>query len=159
MGDESDVVWLTYDEASQRIGIKADSVRRRAAAKKWPRRIGNDKLARIGVPRMIIPVGTPVGTGDNPDISLPIRTNPDLLPLNRGSIPADPEILARIAVAEARLADALEERDRTTAAHLTELERQRTVFQNQISDLQRRLDRASEPRTLRELLFGRRESI
>ena len=158
MGDESDVVWLTYDEAAQRIGIKADSVRRRAAAKKWPRRIGNDKLARIGAPRMIIPVGAPVGMGDNPDTSLPIRTDPDLLP-PRGSTPADPEILARLAVAEARLADALEERDRTTAAHLTELERQRTVFENQISDLQRRLDRASEPRTLRELLFGRRESI
>lgn len=147
MGDEPDVVWLTYDEAAQRIGIKADSVRRRAAAKKWPRRIGNDKLARIGIPRTVIPASTPVGTGDNPS---PIRTYPDL--------PADtPETLARLAVAEARLADALEERSRVTSAHLTELERQQTLFENQIADLRRRLDRALEPRTIRELLFGRRE--
>jgi hypothetical protein len=49
------MVWLTYDEAARRMGIKPDSVRRRAAAKKWPRRVGNDGLARVGLPPDRVP--------------------------------------------------------------------------------------------------------
>ena len=68
-----DVTWLTYDEAAAALGIKADSVRRRAAARKWPRRTGNDRKARVGIPRDIIPEGipapTPAITPDNPDAS------------------------------------------------------------------------------------------
>lgn len=49
------VVWLTYDEAALRLGIKPDSVRRRSSAKKWPRRVGNDGLARVGLPPDLLP--------------------------------------------------------------------------------------------------------
>ncbi|OOY26322.1 hypothetical protein BMI90_18450 [Thioclava sp. L04-15] len=56
--------WLTYDEAAKALGIKADSVRRRAAARKWPRRTGNDRKARVGIPRDIIPDATPAPTTD-----------------------------------------------------------------------------------------------
>lgn len=54
--------WLTYDEAGQRLGILADSVRRRASAKKWPRRAGNDGKARI-----LIPFAALTPTPDHPD--------------------------------------------------------------------------------------------
>jgi hypothetical protein len=54
MGDDP-ANWLTYDEAAERLGIKPDSVRRRAAARKWPRRLGNDGRARIRIPDEAIP--------------------------------------------------------------------------------------------------------
>ncbi|OIQ70445.1 hypothetical protein GALL_479420 [mine drainage metagenome] len=73
MDDNPDQVWLTYDEAAKALQIKADSVRRRAAARKWPKRAGNDKLVRVGIPRDVIPDTTPAIThdimGDNPDAS------------------------------------------------------------------------------------------
>lgn len=71
MADDPDTIWMTYDEAGAALGIKSDSVRRRAASRKWPRRQGNDKLARVGIPRSIIPDRTPAITPaiipDDPD--------------------------------------------------------------------------------------------
>ena len=49
MADEG-LVWLTYDEAAERLSVKKASVQRMARAKKWPRRTGNDGKARIGIP-------------------------------------------------------------------------------------------------------------
>lgn len=71
--ENPEIVWLTYDEAATRLGIKADSVRRRAASRKWPRRVGNDGLARIGIPATIIPDRIPDATPENPDNSDAIR--------------------------------------------------------------------------------------
>lgn len=47
-------IFLTYDEAAERLGIKPDSVRRRARARKWPRKKGNDGLARVGIPQEVL---------------------------------------------------------------------------------------------------------
>lgn len=75
----SDEVWMTYDEAAAALGIKADSVRRRAAARKWPRRTGNDRKARVGIPRDIIPDATPAPTPDvTPDDPEIIRIREEL---------------------------------------------------------------------------------
>lgn len=71
--ENPEIVWLTYDEAATRLGIKPDSVRRRAASRKWPRRVGNDGLARIGIPATIIPDRIPDATPENPDNSDAIR--------------------------------------------------------------------------------------
>lgn len=71
--ENPEIVWLTYDEAATRLGIKADSVRRRAASRKWPRRVGNDGLARIGIPATIIPDRIHDATPENPDNSDAIR--------------------------------------------------------------------------------------
>lgn len=49
MGDDPEI-WLTYDEAAARLRILPDSVRRRAAARKWARRMGNDGKARVRIP-------------------------------------------------------------------------------------------------------------
>jgi hypothetical protein len=54
MGDDPEL-WLTYEEAAERLNIKPDSVRRRAAARKWPRRLGNDSRARVRIPDDAIP--------------------------------------------------------------------------------------------------------
>lgn len=55
---------MTYDEAAALLSIKPDSVRRRAALRKWPKRQGNDRLARVGIPEEIIPDHIPVTTHD-----------------------------------------------------------------------------------------------
>lgn len=42
--------WLTYAEAAARLGIKPESVKKRAIRRGWPRQAGNDGLARIRLP-------------------------------------------------------------------------------------------------------------
>lgn len=74
---DPDAIWLTYDEAAERLGIKADSVRRRAAARKWPKRQGNDGKARVGIPPDVIPAGIPAVTPDNSDEIRTLRTERD----------------------------------------------------------------------------------
>lgn len=88
MADDTNGEWLTYADAAIRLGIKADSVRRRAAARKWKRQQGNDGLARVLIPLDAIPDVSPANT--------PVVT------------PDDPALIARLAIAEARLADALQ---------------------------------------------------
>jgi hypothetical protein len=62
-----DHTFLTYDEAAKRLHIKADSVRRRARARKWPRREGNDGLVLVGVPsELLTPDSTPDKGQDSP---------------------------------------------------------------------------------------------
>lgn len=59
-------IFLTYEEAAERLGIKPDSVRRRARARKWPRRQGNDGKTQVGIPPDVLgaddPPGPPPGT-------------------------------------------------------------------------------------------------
>jgi hypothetical protein len=92
-GSSMDGEWLTYAEAAEVMRIKPDSVKRRARARNWPRRLGNDGLARVQLP-------PPDASGD---------TSPH----------DDPPLSARLAVAEnearllrERVADLMTERDR-----------------------------------------------
>lgn len=94
--------WLTYAEAAAALGIKADSVRRRATARKWPRRQGNDGLARVLLPIGIVP--------DRP---------PDDTPAPGPAVTPDLALVERAARAEAKadaltvqLADLRSDRDR-----------------------------------------------
>lgn len=58
---------MTYAEAARLLGIKVDSVTRRARNRKWHKEIGNDGLARIAVPLSILPSDDPpVLPSDNP---------------------------------------------------------------------------------------------
>lgn len=66
-------VWMTYAEAGQILGIKAESVKRRARAKHWPKSLGNDGLARVRIPDPPHPGGT---LGDAPEDNPP----PTVLP-------------------------------------------------------------------------------
>lgn len=99
MADNPDTVWMTYEDAGRALGIKADSVRRRAASRKWPRRRGNDGLARVGIPAEIIPDGTPFVTPEVPDESGRIREE----------LAASE---ARLEMAERRAIELAEDRDR-----------------------------------------------
>jgi hypothetical protein len=99
-----DHVWLTYDEAAQALGIKADSVRRRAAARKWPKRPGNDRTVKVGIPRDAIPDRTPDAAP---------AYIPDITPDEIGDIRADlAASRAENAGLRDRLADTQAERDR-----------------------------------------------
>src|SRR3954462_5830447 len=48
------VRWLTYEEIADALGIGRESARVIAKRKRWPRRAGNDRKARIGVPEDVI---------------------------------------------------------------------------------------------------------
>lgn len=93
-----DPEFMTYDQAAQRLGIKPESVKRRARARKWPRRIGNDGLALVGIPPDVLGPDHPPGP-------------PPGLPPDDGK----EKLEVRLAVAEARLADVTADRDRLAA--------------------------------------------
>lgn len=67
-------LWMTYAEAGERLGIKPESVKRRARLKAWPKRIGNDGLARVQVPGMTDPPDHPV---DGPPDESPPKSVPN----------------------------------------------------------------------------------
>ena len=76
--------WLTYEEAANRLGIKADSVRRQARAKKWARRKMNDGVVQVEVPGGRLE--------DRREDNPPAQSAPDLTP----------DQAARLAAAEVR---------------------------------------------------------
>lgn len=53
MSDE--IRMMTYVEAGRILGIKPESVTRRARNRRWRKEMGNDGFVRIGVPVSIIP--------------------------------------------------------------------------------------------------------
>jgi hypothetical protein len=59
MADDTEHRFMTYEDAAKLLRIKPDSVRRRAASRRWPKQRGNDRKARVGIPVDIIPDGTP----------------------------------------------------------------------------------------------------
>jgi hypothetical protein len=50
----SDLVWLNYRELGERLRTSAEGARRRALRAHWPRRPGNDKKKRVGVPADVL---------------------------------------------------------------------------------------------------------
>lgn len=106
MGDDPEL-WLTYEEAAKRLHIKPDSVRRRAAARKWSRRLGNDGLARVRIPTDAIP----------PDVGgdvTPARTPDTSEELNAARVELS-GLRAELAGVRDRLTDAQANRDRLAA--------------------------------------------
>ena len=127
--------WLTYSEAAALLAIKIDSVKRRARARRWPRRSGNDGLVQVCIPPDALPERRP----DNPpDITEHIRPkDPSLDTLRNRAEAAEREAAAQAARADAlaeQIADLRTERDRL----LTIIERH-----------------ASEARPFWSRLFGR----
>ena len=70
-GQSMEHIFLTYDEAGKRLGIKPDSVRRRARSRKWPRRQGNDGRALVGIPPDILRADDPPGPPPGPPPGAP----------------------------------------------------------------------------------------
>lgn len=105
--------WLTYADAAARLGIKTDSIKRRARARRWPRRTGNDGLVQIQVPEDALPERRPDNPPDIPDFIRP--EDPPLAALRDRAEAAEREAAAQAARADAlaeQVADLRAERDR-----------------------------------------------
>ena len=57
--------WLTYDDMAAALGITAESAKRLAMRRKWPRRPGNDGRALVAVPEDRITDAATHGTLDD----------------------------------------------------------------------------------------------
>ena len=82
MGDTEPRTWLTYAEAGQVLGVRPDSAKRLSFRRHWPRRTGNDGLARIGMPTAELHRVT----GDNPG---------DITGDATGDVPGDAPVTGR----------------------------------------------------------------
>ena len=95
-------LWLTYADASKRLGIKTESVKRRARSRKWARRVRNDGIAEVCLP----------------DDALTASRSDALPAIPPAAPPFEPSLTERVieaetraAVAEARLIDTIADRD------------------------------------------------
>lgn len=61
-----DVQMMTYADAADALGVKVDSVKRRARNRRWRREKGNDGLVRIGVPTEILSRAVRDNPADDP---------------------------------------------------------------------------------------------
>jgi hypothetical protein len=119
-----DVVWLTYAELAEKLGVELASAQRRAFRAKWPRQPGNDGKARVGVPLTALEGIERIKTQRRPDVS------PDIgvaLALLQGRLEAAE---AALATKTQELAEVREDRARlagevdglkTSAEHLHEV--------------------------------------
>ena len=123
MTDDSEYRYMTYDEAAKLLRIKPDSVRRRAAMRKWPKKQGNDRKARVGIPVSIIPDDTPAPT--------------------HAIIPDDTGLREELATAKEALARA-EGQAEVTAARIIDLAADRDAWRAQAEALSKTI---GEPRT------------
>lgn len=73
-----DIKLMTYADAAVALGVKVESVKRRARNRRWRREKGNDGLMRIGVPVAILENAK----GDNPQDSPPDHTG-DIIRLEK----------------------------------------------------------------------------
>lgn len=64
MGNDEPRTWLTYAEAGRALEMQPGSVKRLSFRRKWPRRTGNDGLARVGVPVAELHPATGGATGN-----------------------------------------------------------------------------------------------
>lgn len=68
MGNDELRTWLTYAEAGRALEMQPSSVKRLSFRRKWPRRIGNDGLARVGMPVAELHSATGDATGGSMEI-------------------------------------------------------------------------------------------
>ena len=94
-------LWLTYADASKRLGIKTESVKRRARSRKWARRVRNDGIAEVCIPDDALTASR----------SMTFRPSPAAPPFDPSLTERVIEAETRAAVAEARLIDTIADRD------------------------------------------------
>lgn len=102
--------WRTYQEAADLLGIKPQSVKKRAIRRHWPRMTGNDGLARVQLPDdalPTVPVDIPGDVSPSAD---------DIADRFRTELAEAQEALARAegenAANRERITDLMTERDR-----------------------------------------------
>lgn len=101
------IEWLTYAEAAKLLNIKADSAKKRAMRRHWPRLVGNDGKTRIQVPPECLgTVPEDITTDITPDI--PVDTSPPIDDTRERLAASE----ARAEVLAAQVQDLQRERDR-----------------------------------------------
>jgi hypothetical protein len=70
MSEDKEFRFMTYADAAQALSVKIESVQRRARNRKWPKKRGNDGLARVGIPIHLLDTVVPPET-DIPPAILP----------------------------------------------------------------------------------------
>lgn len=70
------VIWLTYDELAERLGIERESARQQVKRKRWARRPGNDGKVRIGVPEEVLEADSSPDTEAGTDPVQPLAQEP-----------------------------------------------------------------------------------
>lgn len=97
-------MWLSYEDAAKVLNIKADSVRRQARLRSWPRRTGNDGRVQVDIPEDRLSDSPP----ENPTKDPTPDTMYPALPDKSGQIMA---LEARLEAAERRSQELSVERD------------------------------------------------
>src|SRR4051812_5413168 len=113
-----DLPWLTYDEMAEVLGLTRESARVLARQKRWSRKPGNDRRARVGVPEEEVSSRSPPPEEVNEPPRSPPRGAPPKAP--RKPPPGGNEALTlevavlkvRCASLEARVEDLVAERDK-----------------------------------------------
>jgi hypothetical protein len=106
--------WLTYREAADALNLRsADAAKLRAKRGRWPKRVGNDGLARVQIPEVTTPVRSHIDPG-----SIPGRSGVDpALILGRNPLTEALDTLReQLAQSLAREAAANERADKQAAA-------------------------------------------
>jgi hypothetical protein len=139
------VRWLAYPEAAKALGVAPASVAKRATRRRWPRRLGNDGRARIGVPIDALPEpavsldspgdSPPDSPGDSPPDS---RLDKDALNRTIGRLEAENSAL-RTALTGLR-----DERDRQLADLRAEREAERETLRGTVEALKAALEAERE---------------
>lgn len=93
MGDDELRTWLTYTEAGRALGMQSGSAKRLSFRRHWPRRTGNDGLARVGVPVAELGSVTSGDTGDSTG-GISRDVTGDSMGTSRNMVPASAETLA-----------------------------------------------------------------
>lgn len=93
MGDDELRTWLTYAEAGQALEMQPGSAKRLSFRRHWPRRTGNDGLARVGVPMAELGRVTSGDPGGNTG-GVSRDATGDSMGTSRNMVPASAETLA-----------------------------------------------------------------
>lgn len=122
MPDTDDVVWLTYDALSTRLGITPESCRNLVRRRRWARQDGNDRVRRIGVPQDYLserdeptsPIDTPIVGGTDGDTNPPMHGG-NHVPHNGGMVVALAALERHVERIEAELDHARDQISAVTA--------------------------------------------
>ena len=115
-----DIIFLTYKQMAEKLGITPASARRLAARHKgWPRQNGNDGMVRIGVPRDRVP-------DDVPKVAKPDIANDD----TRDDTPDNASVVSALEAHIATLKEAVERAEALADKRGVELEAERARVQD-----------------------------
>jgi hypothetical protein len=141
------VTWMTYTEIAEAFGIGSDSARNLVRRKRWTRQMGNDGLARIGVPTDQIPTkaDSPTSAPSEPPIDGATDAPTDEAPGDIGALVALEVLREHIGRLEAEIVSLKDEcaRERARAAQVDALTAILEIERKRAEELKQERDRWS----------------